>query len=348
MLQPLSEYLEKVMRLKAGWYWLGCYGTIGTESLWNQKRFQRGLEAWYVAHADAKAKGMGKIVTDCTGVFKYPLWVQPDGSVPYQPIPDTDMETTGIFNYAKAKGVKWGAITTIPRERKGILVTYTGHMGCYLGDGTVLEARGGSWGVVETQLDGRGWQYWYENPFVDYTQKGDSMKKGDPISEQIMAWQTFLISQGATDQNGEVLDPDGEWGGKTEAATVKFMAANGFSYPGYIDFGVLYSCIDAGIAKAAALNADNDLKDYVIQDRDNQIKSLIAKDLTSADHIEKLTAENGKLTGTIETLTNENARLEADNVKLSNKIDEQATKISELTMGTEAHDAQQNGTDFPN
>ena len=111
---------------------------------------------------------IGKRVTDCNGVAKFCRWVRPDGSVPYDS--STDLNEYQLFEKAKRDGCKWGIISTIPRNRRGLVVTYPGHMGIYLGDGTVLESRGGSYGVVITKLDGRGWTHWYENPFVDYTE----------------------------------------------------------------------------------------------------------------------------------------------------------------------------------
>jgi hypothetical protein len=134
-MQTLSDYMTKLMQLLGGWYWSGCWMQTGTELLWSQKSQQQGLQQWYIDHGpgntlgnkDAKAAGLGKRTGDCTSVFKYPLWVQPDGLVPYTPA--TDLNEAMIFQKAKDMGLKWGAIAIIPRDRRGILVTLPGHMG---------------------------------------------------------------------------------------------------------------------------------------------------------------------------------------------------------------------------
>ena len=42
----------------------------------------------------------------------------------------------------------------------GVLVFMPGHVGIYIGNGKVIEARGHAYGVVETNLVGRGWKEW--------------------------------------------------------------------------------------------------------------------------------------------------------------------------------------------
>ena len=53
-----------------------------------------------------------------------------------------------------------GKIATLPEE-PGLLVFIAGtHVGVYIGNGRVVEARGYSHGVVETKLKERGWDSW--------------------------------------------------------------------------------------------------------------------------------------------------------------------------------------------
>lgn len=43
-----------------------------------------------------------------------------------------------------------------------------GHIGVYIGNGEVIEAMGTKYGVVKTQLEGRGWTHWLEVPGIEY------------------------------------------------------------------------------------------------------------------------------------------------------------------------------------
>jgi hypothetical protein len=61
-----------------------------------------------------------------------------------------------------------GTIDTIP-DIPGIAVWHEGHIGVYVGNGEVVEAMGTKYGVVKTQLEGRGWTHWLEIPFIEYS-----------------------------------------------------------------------------------------------------------------------------------------------------------------------------------
>lgn len=78
-----------------------------------------------------------------------------------------DKSANGMFTYAKSKGLKWGKISTIP-EVPGLAVRYDGHVGFYIGNGYVIEARGFNYGIVKTKLAGRKWDHWYEFPGIKY------------------------------------------------------------------------------------------------------------------------------------------------------------------------------------
>ena len=56
---------------------------------------------------------------------------------------------------------------TIP-DTPGLAVWKPGHIGVYIGNGEVIEAMGTKYGVVKTQLQGRGWTHWLEIPYIAY------------------------------------------------------------------------------------------------------------------------------------------------------------------------------------
>ena len=63
--------------------------------------------------------------------------------------------------------VESGTIDTIP-EIPGLAVWHDGHIGVYIGDGWVIEAAGTKYGVIKTELKGRGWTHWLKVPYISY------------------------------------------------------------------------------------------------------------------------------------------------------------------------------------
>ena len=50
----------------------------------------------------------------------------------------------------------------------GLAVWKPGHIGVYIGGGYVIEAMGTKYGVVKTEVAGRGWSGWCKIPYIDY------------------------------------------------------------------------------------------------------------------------------------------------------------------------------------
>jgi len=157
----LVEHCTKALREEWG-YVYGTYGKVLTSDLLqrkltqypdNIKKYQGYIEKNY----------MGKRVTDCVGLVKSFLWWDGKG-----PVYDskTDKSANGIFNAAKIKGL----IDTRP-ELPGVLVCKDGHIGVYIGDGQVVEAKGTKYGVVQTPIKGLGatkWTHWCLCPYIEY------------------------------------------------------------------------------------------------------------------------------------------------------------------------------------
>ena len=60
-----------------------------------------------------------------------------------------------------------GPISTMP-DIPGLAVWHEGHIGVYIGNGQVVEAMGTKYGVVKTELAGRGWTHWLKVPYINY------------------------------------------------------------------------------------------------------------------------------------------------------------------------------------
>ena len=98
---------------------------------------------------------------DKTGPFLRMLFV---GSEPANNIYNKNLDLINIYAASES-----GSIDTIP-EIEGLAVWKSGHIGVYIGGGYVIEAMGTMYGVVRTELTGRGWEGWCKIPFISYDQ----------------------------------------------------------------------------------------------------------------------------------------------------------------------------------
>ena len=142
-------------------YWYGTCGYKCTMELYKAKREQ------YPAHYGAARASVyladiarGSTCCDCVGLIKSYCWHGVErGRYSLHP----DVSADGLYELAKQRG----GIAALP-EQPGVLVRYKGHVGVYLGDGWVAEARGFAYGVVRTRLKDRGWTHLYRDPFIQY------------------------------------------------------------------------------------------------------------------------------------------------------------------------------------
>lgn len=113
----------------------------------------------------------GERVHDCAGLIKGYLWSDTPTSVPKY---NASQDVGNLLNHCKEQGT----INTIP-DIAGVLVFMQGHVGVYIGNGKVIEARGHAYGVVETNLVGRGWKNWGKLDWLAY--KEVEMSKEEKI-----------------------------------------------------------------------------------------------------------------------------------------------------------------------
>ena len=107
---------------------------------------------------------MGHRTTDCVGLIKSYGWYDPESqSIVYASNGMPDIAANQMY-YAAAES---GPIDTIP-EIPGLAVWHDGHIGVYIGGGEVIEAMGTNYGVVKTQLAGRGFTHWLKVPYINY------------------------------------------------------------------------------------------------------------------------------------------------------------------------------------
>ena len=224
-------------------YWYGTFGQAASKSVYDQKKKQYpNYYSW--AYTD---NVKGQKVHDCVGLIKGYIWCDSitDTTPNYNAL--QDLSANMMKDACKVKG----DISTMP-EIPGILVFMNHHVGVYIGNGEVIEARGHAYGVVKTKLAGRGWTSWGKCPFITYeentaattkkeetaTSKGANtvsiellvLRKGENRgNEQIRTLQRLLKSMGYYK-----MDIDGSFGNGTKCAVEDFQAERGLDSDGVV------------------------------------------------------------------------------------------------------------------
>lgn len=152
----LVEYAKAQLGLP---YWYGTYGQTGTADLYAYKR--RQYPVYYKSWDDFPTQ-YGKRVHDCVGLIKGYLWSDtPTAKPKYNS--NQDVSANGMLSKCTEKGT----IASMP-DVPGVLVFMSGHVGIYIGNGEVIEARGHEYGVVKTKLKSRQWVNWGKCPWIEY------------------------------------------------------------------------------------------------------------------------------------------------------------------------------------
>ena len=153
--------VHSIGALLEGWaYVWGTWGKVLTEQDLKFKAVQypNVFDEGRIAYI--RKYHMGKRTADCGGLIKSYLWWTGAGPV-YTPA--TDVTVDMMYNQATVKGT----IDTIP-DVPGIIVWFKGHAGVYTGDRAVIEARGTTYGVVNTEIDKRPWTHWFQHKDILY------------------------------------------------------------------------------------------------------------------------------------------------------------------------------------
>lgn len=156
----------------SGWgYVWGTYGHVLTRSYYEAKlaQYPEGVGNY----ADfIQANWLGKRTADCVGLVKGYCWFDPEAqSIGYAVNGMPDIATEQMIEWCDEKG----SIDTMP-EIPGLLLWMDGHVGIYIGDGYAIEAMGTRYGVVKTQVAGRGWVKWGKIPCIEYIEEAEEIE----------------------------------------------------------------------------------------------------------------------------------------------------------------------------
>lgn len=215
-------------------YWYGTFGQAASKGVYDQKKKQYPQHyKWAYPKGDEGVK-----LHDCVGLIKGYIWCTDNEDKKPSYIGYQDKSANGMRDACKEKG----PISSIP-ELPGVLVFMDHHVGVYIGNGEVIEARGHAYGVVKTKLHSRKWTSWGKCPYISYgsattTEKSKVetndkkevatvniellvLRKGENKgNEQIKTLQRLLKSLGFYD-----MDVDGAFGNGTKTAVEAFQKA---------------------------------------------------------------------------------------------------------------------------
>lgn len=244
----LAQWAEKAHA--SGWvYWYGTCAYKCTQSLLNSKTKQ--YPSHYGSERQATYKrhiAEGRSCADCIGLIKGYAW-DTDGDVDtrgnsYGANGMPDKSSSGMYKAATIKG----GIATLP-EIPGVLVwtKNQSHVGVYVGNGIVVEARGFSYGVQRNKLSSRSFTHWGLCPYLEYTaeenetaqkaagvtaasekQSGDTLRKGDK-GDAVKEMQLLLLEAGCT---LEKYGADGHFGAETLEALKAYQTAHNLTPDG--------------------------------------------------------------------------------------------------------------------
>lgn len=225
----LVEYVEAQLGQP---YWYATYGQIASKSLHKTKKAK--YPGYYKA-TDFQSQ-YGKKVHDCSGLIEGYLMSESATAAPKY-VKAYDYSANSLRAACEEKG----EIDTIP-EIPGICVFFDGHVGVYIGNGEVVEARGHAYGVVKTKLSDRPWKWWGKHPNVTYLEAETEdkpnaklvtilipqMQKGDK-GEYVKTLQALLITKG---YDLGSAGSDGIFGTKTDTAVRAYQTSIGTTADG--------------------------------------------------------------------------------------------------------------------
>ena len=201
-------------------YWWGTFGQTATASLLAEKRAQ--YPGYYTA-SDFTSQ-LGRRVHDCVGMIKGYLWSDTPASPPVYKAAQ-DVNVPGLYNRCSRRGTLSG-MPDVP----GVCVFMASmtHVGVYVGDGWVIEARGHAYGVVKTKLKDRGWGLWGMPDWIEY----GSADAAAPVKVKVDAVELRRGCSGSAVKKLQILlnglgyncgHVDGEFGEMTEWAVKSYQ-----------------------------------------------------------------------------------------------------------------------------
>lgn len=172
-------------------YWYGTFGQISNEELYNRKKKQ--YPSYYTA-TDFESQ-FGRKVHDCVGLIKGYLLSDDSGnltSFSKETFRKYDKNVSGMLQNCSINGF----LNLMP-EKVGLILfnkNYT-HVGIYIGNGEVIEARGHKYGVVKTNIKDRNWYKWGALDWLEYVDETEDKEMRYQNIEEIPKYAKETIQK---------------------------------------------------------------------------------------------------------------------------------------------------------
>lgn len=225
-------------------YWWGGFGQTASKSLLAQLKAQYPSVYNQSMYSNASEQ-FGKRVHDCVGLIKGYRWSETPTSNPVYNA-SQDVAVSGLYNQCS----KRGTISKMPNI-PGICVFMSdmSHVGVYIGDGQVVEARGHLYGVVQTSLSSRGWSLYGMPDWIKYDSSVDDTVYTDYYSTLSLKQKAIIdvwpvLKKGMNSpyvaglqmllcfKNEETISIDSKFGAKTEVALKKYQGTKNLMQDG--------------------------------------------------------------------------------------------------------------------
>ena len=162
----LAAYVLQAWENNWGYVW-GTYGNVLTQWLFDYK-----LEQFPDGVGDhetfIRENWLDRRTADCVGLIKGYGWLDTESlTLQYGTNSMPDCDADQMYGAAVTGGYGHGPINTMP-EIPGLGLWKNGHVGVYIGGGYAIEAMGTKYGVVKTEVAGRGWEEWFKIPYIEY------------------------------------------------------------------------------------------------------------------------------------------------------------------------------------
>lgn len=192
-MKKADELVAFVKGKKGTPYVYGMKGTVMTTSAYEYLRRQYPKQV-----KESDAAKIGEVCVDCSGLISW---------------------CTGLIRGSsqyKESATKVLTIDRIAEAVPGCALWKTGHIGVYIGNGKCIEARGSSFGTVETRVADRPWTHilWLRD--IDYTDARTPATDAQKRSAQ--EWANKYLRDEIIRGSCAALNVDGALGPKSERA----------------------------------------------------------------------------------------------------------------------------------